>query len=176
MLGIIGLLSFIAAGIFSAEMDSAFMAFGTIVVGLLTLQYGFGIAVWAAIIANPLLIVAAFFLNIMAGGVYTAVWRWPEFIRNNKQHILSSYDLWVDAQNASEPNSFDTYLESGRYTYNASSHKERLATWVFMWMFSLVWELSRKPVIWLAKTVYAGFGGMFQKIGLNTARKLHNKK
>jgi hypothetical protein len=176
LIGILGVLAFVAAGIFSAEMDNAFMAFATFVIGLLTLQYGFGIAVWASIVANPLLLVGLFVINIMAGGVYTAVWRWPEYIRNNKKDIMSSYDDWVKDRKANESNSFDDYLTSAYYDYNANGHKERLVTWVFMWMFSLVWELSRKPTVWLWKTVYAGFGNMFQKIGRNTARKLHDNK
>jgi hypothetical protein len=176
LIGILGVLAFVAAGIFSAEMDNVFLAFATFIIGLVTLQYGFGIAVWASIAANPLLLLGLFVINIMAGAVYTAVWRWPEYIRNNKKHILTSYDQWVADRGTTESNSFDTYLASVYYNYNAHSHKERLVTWIFMWSFSLVWELSRKPTVWMWKTTYACFGNMFQKIGLSAARKLHDDK
>lgn len=170
-----GLFLFVIAGIVSAEMDSAIMASATFVIGLLTLNYGFGISVLAVIATNPLWLIGAIVLYVALGSLYTAVWRWPEYIRKHRDSVMKEYTRWAKNLNETEDNSFDAFLDSDSYEYNASQHKERLGTWVGMWPFSLFWELLRKPAIWVWKTAYASLGELFQKIGRNTARKMHNK-
>lgn len=172
---ILGLIIFVAAGIFSAEMDSAVMSFATFVIGLLLLEFGFKVAIWAAFVANPLLLIAAIVVYVCLGAAYTAIWRWPEYIRHNKDDVMEQYNFWAGRRKDNENTSFDTYLDSDNYKYNAWEHKERLGTWVGMWPFSLGWELARKPAIWIWNIMYNSLGKMFQSIGRNTARKLHDK-
>jgi hypothetical protein len=173
-LGIIGLVAFVIGGVFAAEMESGAMSIGMIIIGLFTLQYGFGIAVLAMLSSNLLLVIAGIALYGIIGGAYTAIWRWPEYIRNNKTDILTSYDKWVSRIDPADANSFDDYLNSTEYRYNAWQHKERLGTWMGMWVFSMAWELLRKPAIWFWNIMYASFGNLFQRLGKNTARKLHD--
>lgn len=87
---------------------------------------------------------------------------------------MDHYIRWSGGIIDAEDNSFDAFLDSDAYKYNAGQHKERLGTWVTMWVFSLFWELLRKPARWLWNTAYTSFARMFQNIGRNTARKLHN--
>lgn len=172
---LVGMSLFVVAGIMAAELDSAFISVATFVFGLLTVQYGFGLNLWAIFLANPLMIIIAVFLYLIAGALYTAFWRWPEFIRNSKDDIMEKYMMWSHELDTNADNSFDAYLDSQDYSYNVSQHKERLGTWVGLWPFSFAWEISRKPAIWLWNVSYYSLGSMLQKIGRNTARKLHDK-
>lgn len=170
-----GLMFFVVGGVIAAEMDSAFAAVATFVIGLVTLKYGFGIPIFASFAANPFLIIAAIMSYIAAGALFTGVWRWPEFIRENDESILKDYTEWSKDVDDSKDNSFEAFLDSPSYMYNAWQHKERLGTWVGMWPFSLGWELARKPAIWIWNTSYHSLGDVFQRIGKRAARKIHNK-
>ncbi len=169
-----GLIVFIVAGIISAEMDSAFAALVTLVIGAVIVEWGMGISLISVLLSNPLWIFMGLVLFAAAGGLYTVVWRWPEFIRKNKDTIMSSYTRWAGDRKSGQDNSFDAYLDSSDYDFNASAHAERLTTWVILWPFSLTWELARKPAFWLGKTVYYSLGNTLQRVGRSTARKLHD--
>lgn len=171
---LLGLVVFVIAGIVSAEMDSAFAALVTIVIGGVVLEWLMGVSIWTVLTTNPLLIFAALVLYVAAGGLYTVVWRWPEYIRKHKGAIMSAYTRWAGNQKSGANNSFDAFLDSNDYDFNASSHAERLTTWVILWPFSMSWELARKPAFWLAKTIYYSLGNTLQNVGRRTARKLHN--
>jgi hypothetical protein len=171
---ILGLIVFLIAGVISAEMDSAFAALVTLVIGGVVLEWAMGISLWAALIAHWPWIFSGMVLYVAAGGLYTVVWRWPEYIRKHKADIMTTYSRWAANIKAGGNNSFDAYLDSKDYEYNASTHAERLSTWVILWPFSLSWELARKPAFWLGKTVYHSLGNTLQRVGRNTARKLHN--
>jgi hypothetical protein len=176
LMALVGVAVFVAAGILSAEMDSALLSVATFVIGLLTLQFGFEIAVWSAFVANPLLAVGAVIIYVALGAVYTAVWKWPDYIRKNKERIMSSYNDWARKKNQNNAdNSFEAFLDSDSYEYSASDHKERLATWTGMWPFSFVWDVSRRPAIWLWEVVYTSLGEAFQRISKRTARKIHER-
>ncbi|SRR6056297_298992 len=174
LLALAGLGVFVAAGIIAAEMDSALMSVATFVIGLITLSWGFGVPIWATFTANPLMIVGAIIIYIAVGAAYTAVWKWPDFIRKNREIILREYNDWAH-KNQNGDNSFEAYLESSNYEYNAYQHKERLGTWVGMWPFSFVWDVSRRPAIWLWNVTYTSLGEAFQNIGKRTARKIHER-
>lgn len=175
LMGLGGLLLFIVAGVVAAETDSALASGVTFILGLLVLNYGFNISVLSVLAANPLWIVGYIILYIGAGALYTALWRWPEYIRKNKEKILDIYSRWAAKKGGAEDNSFEAFMDSSDYRFNASQHKERLGTWVGMWPFSLFWELLRKPASWIWNTAYKSLGTLFQRIGRNTARKLHDK-
>jgi len=175
LLAMMGALIFVIGGIVASEMDSAIMSVATFVIGLLTLQYGFGFGIWAMISSNPLWAFGFILLYVAAGAAYTALWRWPEFIRNNNAELMRDYSDWANRLEDSEDNSFDAFLDSDSYRFNAWQHKERLGTWVGMWPFSAAWELSRKPAIWIWNTAYASLGNLFQNVGRRTARNIHDR-
>lgn len=176
ILGYVGLVVFIGAGVFAAEMDSAIMAGATFIIGLITLEYGFGFGLWPMIVGNPLWIIGFVILYVAAGALYTALWRWPEYIRKNESDIMDNFTRWANGRKDTQNNSFDAFLDSEKYYYNASQHKERLGTWVGMWPFSFFWEVLRKPAIWIWKISYASLSSLFESIGRRTARKLHDGK
>jgi hypothetical protein len=88
---------------------------------------------------------------------------------------MRDYTGWAGDRYNTQDNSFDAFLNSHAYKFNASAHKERLGTWVGMWPFSMTWELARKPAIWVWNTSYKSLGELFQRISHRTARKLHDK-
>jgi len=177
ILAFAGLAIFITAGVLSIETDSMLMSVATIIIGALTLQFGFNIAIWSFVAANFILLMSLLFLYAGVGAVYTAIWRWPEYIRMNKVHVMHNYTTWSRLRpKTGSDNSFDTFLNSDAYEFNAGSHKERLANWVIMWPFSMSWEIARKPTKWIYKTLFSVLGDMFQSISHRTARNIHNKE
>lgn len=171
-----GMLAFVALGIFSAENDSALLSTATFVGGIALLEFGFEISIMAAFAANPLLILGSILTYVVIGAIYTALWRWPEFIRKNRTEIMSDYNEWAKHVPSDQDNSFDKFLESYKYKFNAGDHKGRLGTWVGLWPFSMFWELARKPAIWAWDNAYRSLGNLFQRISHNTARKIHDKR
>jgi hypothetical protein len=173
------MLLIVVAGITSSEFDNFFGGIATLVVGLLGANFIFGYPIISSIIANPLLILLALVLYVLAGSVYTGIWKWPDYIRSKSENIEYRYSVWkMDRVKNNESTSFEDFIESNEYTYNfaASNNKERITTWVMMWPFSMTWEVSRKPAIWAFNASYKMFGTMFERIGKNTAMKMHKNK
>jgi len=171
-----GIVLFIAAGIFSAETDSAWMSTATFIIGLAVLQYGFGVPIIASIMAAPILALVYVLAYVALGAAMTGIWSWPDYIRKNGDAINRDYARWASERKDNQDNSFDAFLDSSDYDFNAWDHKERLATFVGMWPFKLIWDLSRRPAIWLFNTTWSGLGTFFQNIGKRTARGVHNRK
>jgi len=173
---IIAVILFLIAGFISAEVDSAFASAFTFIGGFALLEFVLKISVFSVIAANPLWAVGMLVFYVGIGAAYTGIWRWPEFIRKNQEKIMSAYQQWSMQRGSNQDNSFDAFLESSAYDFNASDHKERLGTWVGLWPFSLTWEVSRKPAIWVWNNAYKSLGRVFQRISHNTARKIHDNK
>jgi hypothetical protein len=175
LIALAGIIIMIVAGIFAAEMDSGFIAAATFVIGLLTLEFGFGIGVWAMISGNFLWFFAFALLYAALSSAFVGFWRWPEYIRNNHDRIMNAYMEWSRTRKNTQDNSFDAFMDSDSYKFKVRMHKERIGTWAAMWPWSLAWELSRKPAIWIWNTMYTSLGEALEKIGRNTARKIHDK-
>lgn len=171
-----GVILFIAVGIFSAELDSAWLSTATFIIGIVVLNFGFGIQIISAMLASPIVAAAVVIGYIAIGALITSVWSWPDYIRQQGSEINDSYAKWASKQKTVDDNSFDAYLDSDEYEFNAGDHKERLATFVGMWPFKMIWDLSRRPAIWLFNTSWSGLGTLFQNIGKRTARNVHSKK
>ena len=175
LIAVVGIILLFVAGILTDVMDSGFLAVATFVIAILTLQYGFGIGVWSLVTGNWLLAVAFVLGYVLFAAAYVGLWRFPEYIRDNKDKIMDSYMKWSRNRKDTQDNSFDAFMDSDDYRFKVSMHKERLGAWAACWPFSLTWELSRKPAIWLWNTLYSSFGEVLEKIGRSTARKLHDK-
>lgn len=170
------LLIFIASGIFSVENDSFFGGTITFVLGLAGMDLLFGVPVWETLNANWLSLFLFLAIYIAAGSAYAGFWKWIGFIQENEDSINEKYLQWAKAANKhGEPDDFETYLNSDSYKFKAKYHKERLAAWVLMWPFGLLWDLMHRPARWVFNTVYENLGTMFDSIGKNTARKMRAK-
>ena len=114
-----GLVLFVAAGILAAETDSGWMSTATFIIGLVALEFGFGVPIWASILASPILIAVLVLGYMTIGAAVTGVWSWPDYIRSKGDTINKSYARWVDRRKDNQDNSFDAYLDSDEYEFNA---------------------------------------------------------
>jgi hypothetical protein len=172
---ILGIIVVLVGGFVAAKMESAWVATFTVISGVLVADLAIGYPVLAMMGANPLLAIGIILGYAVVGFVYTGLWRWPEFIRENKSYLRRDYKQWAMKVADDTDNSFDAFLESDANKYKARNNKQRLGTYVGMWPFSLTGELLRKPAIWLWNTLYAGFGEIFDRIGKAVARKILSK-
>lgn len=171
------LLAFLIVGIVAAEMNSLMMGCVTLLVGIVGLNWLFSIPILAAAIANPFMLLFYLAVYIGIGAFYTSLWCWPNYINARASRIKMSYGNWRIAQQRHEgPDDFESYLSSDAYEFPAHKNKERLANWVMMWPFELIWDLSHKPAIWLWKQVYNMLGQTFEHVGKRAARKIYNNK
>lgn len=176
------LLSFFVIGIIVSEYDN--FAFGTLTLltGLSVMQWVFGVPVWATFVSNPLIIMLALAAYVLIGSLYTGVWKFPNFVIKNKLNIQLSFENWIKINFPSSSkeqyinhleseDNFEQFLDSPSYPMSALKNKNRLASWVLMWPFALLWELSHKPAIWLWDIIYSNLGEVFQNVSKQTARK-----
>ena len=169
-------LLFIVCGIFSAETDSFFTGTATFVLGLAGLDLMFGYPVWETVVSNPLSILLFLAIYIAAGSAYAGLWRWVRYIKEHSEDINNSFLRWArEARKDAQPDDFETYLDSDYYAYKASKHKDKLAAWVLLWPFGLLWDLMHRPARWVFNTVYNNLGTLFDKIGKHTARSIQGK-
>lgn len=170
-----GLVLFLVGGFLASEMDSAWVATLTVIVGILVAQYGFGIPVIATIGGNWLVGIAIILGYAVAGLLYTTFWGWPEYLREKKYYITRDYEDWAMDVDEGVDNSYDAFLNT-KHDYRASVNKERLGTMTAMWPFALTGELLRKPAIWLWNTLYISFGQIFDRVGKLVMRRILSQR
>lgn len=170
---IIFLLVALAVGIFAAETDNFIFTTATIIATFTGLELFFAVPVWATIVANPTTLILFVFIYTAIGAAYTAIWRWPEFLKENSDNIHKQYDRYTKSN---EDATLDNFLQSNVYnTYSASNRKAHLANWVLAWPLSLLWELSRKPVVWLWNNIYTILGNLFDRIAKRVTKNILEK-
>lgn len=168
---IVFILFITALGIYATETDSFLLGTGSFIIALLGAEVLFNKPVWATIYSDYGTIIVYLGLFGLAGAVYTALWRWPEFLRSNAKYINSSYESYHKKYEGT----FAEYLKSNSYEFTASRHSHRLTTWIITWPFSLLWELLRKPMKYLGKTIYTALSTTFERIGSYTATRIHQQ-
>lgn len=180
------LAAFVIFGMVSSEYDNFFWGTLTLISGLAIMEWVFGIPIWASIVANPLTVIVIAAVYILIGSLYAGFWKFRNFVLKNEGHIRESFISWIKSSPSYErkdditeilksDEKFEQFLDSNYYPMAPSKHKNRLANWVLMWPFALLWELSHKPAIWLWDTIYAQLGTLFLEISKSTARSLRNK-
>jgi uncharacterized membrane protein len=171
---IIFLLVVLVVGIVAAESNNWSFTTATVISTFVALELFFGVAVWATIVANPLTILLFTFIYIAVGAAYTAIWRWPVALRDRANDIQSSYDSYL--ANNKDHTKYD-FMNSYVYAkYTASANKASLANWVLAWPLSLLWELARKPAIWVWNTTYDVLGNLFERVGKRVSANILKDK
>ena len=165
---------FITCEIISAEIENFSIGTATFIVGLVGLQWLFHVPVWESIVANPLSVLLYVALYTIAGSVYTLLWRWPEFIRENASKIEHEYQRFVE-KHPTLYSPKDEFFSSNYYDFKASKHTHRFATWMLTWPFSMAWELARKPAKYIFTAVYNLLGDAFEKVGRSVTNRILNK-
>lgn len=171
---IIFLLVVLAIGILAAESDNWVFTTATFITTLASLDFFFGVAIWATIVANPLTILLFTFIYVAIGAAYTAIWRWPVALRDSAEDIKDSYDDYIKKHQGHTKEDFMASYSYSKYT--ASSNKSSLANWVLAWPLSLIWELARKPAIWIWNTSYEVLGKLFERVGKRVSANILKDK
>lgn len=181
-LGLFGLL--VLSGIlWASSVDSFILGTAVIFVSLVVAQFLFAIPVWAALTANPFMMIVYVVFYGAIGAVYTALWRLPKYIKRNADHIQRDYDRWKEDQekwnrklhDEVRDTSFEAFLNSNDYRYSVKNNKDRVASWVLLWPTSLTWELIHQPFVFIWDNVYYGLGKVFEKINHDQAKKILEK-
>ena len=181
-LGLFGLL--VLSGIlWASSVDSFILRTAVIFVSLVVAQFLFAIPVWAALTANPFMMIVYVVFYGAIGAVYTALWRLPKYIKRNADHIQRDYDSWKEDQekwnrklhDEVRDTSFQAFLNSNDYRYSVKNNKDRVASWVLLWPTSLTWELIHQPFVFIWDNVYYGLGKVFEKINHDQAKKILEK-
>lgn len=182
-LGLFGLV--VLSGIlWASSVDSFILGSAVIFISLVAAQFLFAIPVWAAISANPFMLIVYIVFYGAIGAVYTGLWRLPNYVKKNSAKIQSDYDSWKSNEDSwnrkgvTRDTSFEAFLNSSSYSYSVKNNKDRVASWVLLWPTSLLWELIHKPFVWLWDSVYYGLGKVFENINHTQAKKIleNNKK
>ena len=181
-LGLFGLVV-LASLIWASEIDSFILGSAVILISAAVAQYVFAIPVWATLIANPLMLILYIAVYVAIGSVYAAMWKLPNYVNKNANHIENDYNRWKENQtktawgkkDETADVSYDTFLDSPYYEYSVKNNKDRVASWVLLWPASLTWELMHKPFVWLWDSVYYGLGKVFEKINRDQAKKILEK-
>lgn len=166
-------LAILVFGVVCAERDNFVLASATLLIGLVVAELAFAIPVWATIVAQPLAILLFVALYVAAGALYTALWRWPDWINSRAERIKGSFDDWNrNGTDKGHGGSFEEFSNSYAYgAYTAAENKERLSTWVMMWPWSLFWVLANRPARWIWNQSYRVLGQLFDKVGRAQARR-----
>lgn len=171
---IIFLLVVLVVGIVASESDNWLFTTATFITTLAALDFFFGVAIWSAIVSNPLAILLFTFIYVAVGAAYTAIWRWPVALRDLSTDIQDSYDAYMQGHQGHTKEDFMASYAYSKYT--ASSNKASLANWVLAWPLSLTWELARKPAIWIWNTTYEVLGNLFERVGKRVSANILKDK
>jgi len=163
---------FIIGGIFASEIENFIVGTATFLLGLASLQWLFHVPVWQSIIANPVSVLFYLVLYVILGTIYTLIWRWPEYIRDNSKHIN---ELHARFNKHYPDSSIQYFFESTYNEYSASNCKEEIATWIITWPFSLLWELARKPIKYISRAIYSMVSNLFDHVGRTVTSKVLGK-
>ena len=163
---------FTMSGIFASEFENFLAGTATFIIGLASLQWLFHVPVWESIVENPISVLLYLALYVVAGSIYTLLWRWPEYLRDNSRNINEGYNSFI---HSNAKGTREEFFASRYYLYRASNCKENIATWVLTWPFSLSWELLRKPIKYAYRLTYSILGDAFEKVGRSVTNRILNK-
>lgn len=167
------MLLFLVCGIVASEVGNFALGTAIFASGLTALDWFFKVPVWDSIVANPLLLVFYLLVYTAVGSVFTLLWLWPEYLRDNSQAIRDSYARYLKGKDRNDP---DTFFASDYYGFKVVKHKQQIATWILTWPFSLVWELARKPIKYAYQFIYTMLGDAFEVIGQRISSRIINKR
>lgn len=135
------------------------------------------------LVHNPVQTILYSILYLGAGCLYTVYRHWPRFLDSSKNTIVRHYknineniknnnELLADkeANEASNPEKYNTYtykhlekmesvtyddyINSSEFAYNASDHKNMLSNAILMWVFIALWDFIESPLKWIKEKCY----------------------
>lgn len=168
------LLIFVVAGCAASEYDNVVLGGITLLLGLTAMQWLGGLPIWAAVVANPLLVLLFAAVYLAIGAAYAGLWRFRIYVNNHNEEIMNNYRSYLRSEKLEDSTeSFEKFLGSTSYKFGANWNKNRLGNWTLMWPFAMGWELSHKPFIALYNKIYYMLGDMFNEISRRAARGIY---
>ena len=161
------LAAIIGIGVWVSYEESLAWAAITWTTAISVMHFAFGISIFSTL--GVLGALGLLFGYVCLGGLYTGLVLWPRWLRKRKNSIKEAYEKW----NREPEDKRSDFYESLRYAeFTASNNKQRLATWTLMWVPSLVWDATHKPIIWVYENAYRSFGRLFDLVGKRTTSKI----
>lgn len=149
--------------------------FGTIIISFIVLiNFFFDISILEIVMNNPQLVIPIMAGYILLGIGYAGIWKWPKYIYSCGKDIQQYFVNFCTTNKLKrDDKAFDEFLASSYYLdkFGVGANKEILAVWIMLWPFTLIWELSHKPFIWVWGITYRAIANNFSKIGTKTAKK-----
>lgn len=154
----------VGLGIVAESFDSPLGAVATFIITLMGLQFLFGFSVWSSIVANPLVLVLALAIYIVIGLCYAVIYKYSNFLKKNEDDIKSE---WIAFSNQyDDPVTKEDFMNSSYYLkYTPSQNADRIAAWVALWPWGLLWDVISKPTIWLYNNIYSLAGKLLDSVG-----------
>jgi hypothetical protein len=175
------LIAVFACGIWSAEYDNMFGGTFTLVAFAVGAQL-FGVPVFATILANPLLLVVGVVAYIGVGLAYGVMYRYADYLRFRAAHIKMKWgEFQIEYKKTNDLDDSvptrDEFRKSYQYReFTPSSNADRIAAWVMMWPWAVVWDLCHKPLRWAYNNMYSLAGKALDRVGEKVSNKILDKK
>lgn len=169
LVGIVGL-------IWTTETESPFLAAVIFGVSAVAAHFLFGVSLFAAIVANPLVAIGAV-LGYLLAGVLWAFPKWYFFVRNKRNAYLDQlrtflrglgYEGWDTATTIPDEHRREWFKYHGRRRGSlvplARDNKSRILHWMAWWPFSMIWTLINDPIRHLYRWTWETLRGVFDSI------------
>lgn len=166
--------AFIIVILFNSVKDNALIAYCFIVLGGVLLEFGFKIPIIASIIANPILVVIGFITYIAIGILYAATFELPRYLYKNKDSIKQAHKNWVNTnkQQGIVSNQDEEFLNSYYNDFSISKNKDKILSWIILWPYKVLWDISHKPFIFLWNKIYTITYKTFSEITNKTIKNI----
>ena len=152
----------LAVGIISSEFDSILGGIVTFILLAVALFYSGALS---AIAGTPLLVILGLIVYVAAGFAYAILIRYPDYLQKYATYIQRDWEVFQENRSGDTVTREDFYSSSAYSEYTPKYNADRITAWVALWPWSLVWDLTHKPVRWLHKKLYNLAGEMLDRIG-----------
>ena len=147
------------------------ISFGIAMIGL---SVFFDVNLWTLISGNFGWTFILCIAYIISGVAYTALWEFPTQMRERYSDRLGIAMInWKEANPTLDESKFYTSRFSNEM--HPSNHVDLITRSIFNWPLILLVELLHRPFVWLWKTTYDIFAGMFERIATRVAKSVLNK-
>ena len=170
-----------ACGIWSAETDNMFGGALTLLALAAGAQFLFGIPVFGAILANPLLLIVGVVAYIGIGLAYAVMYRYADYLRRHAYQIKMKWsEFQLSHQKTHGKDTTPTRSDfRNSYSYQEYAPKynaDRIAAWVMMWPWAVFWDLSHKPLRFVYNNMYTLAGKALDRVGARVSEKILDKQ
>ena len=175
MIEIVAIAIVLVIGIASIEYDNWYGGFVSFLAVGVAAQWWFQVPVWATVLANPMLGIAALVAYILVGLAYATMIRFPRWIRACEPRIQSAWEDYV-RRNPTD-HSEEAFRESYSFRdFTASHNGDRIASWAVLWPWGVAWDLVNRPVRFIYRNLHTLFSRILASVERRAIRRVVVKK